>query len=154
LTDRRRLTSRRRIESLLLNVPIPVCYFAENADQTLEVIDGQERLRSIWRFVAGEAAADRLVLRGLPVLSELNGAEFGQLAERVQRRILNRTIRCIVITEESHEDIEFDVFERLNTGAVELSDQALRNCICRGTFNTRLREVSEYPAFAKCLEPN
>ena len=41
----------RLVESLLLNVPIPVCYFAENEDGTLEVVDGQQRLQSIWRYL-------------------------------------------------------------------------------------------------------
>jgi hypothetical protein len=123
----------RLIESLLLNVPIPVCYFAENEDGTLEVVDGQQRLQSIWRFISAQASGeDRLTLRGTTVLDELNGLQFAQLAQRDQRRIKNRTIRCIVITEDSHPDIKFDVFERLNTGAVRLSDQELRNSIYRG----------------------
>lgn len=142
----------RLIESLLLNVPIPVCYFAENEDGTLEVVDGQQRLQSIWRFISTEAAAhDRLTLRGTTVLQELNGKQFRQLAQRDQRRISNRTIRCIVITEDSHPDIKFDVFERLNTGAVRLSDQELRNSIYRGPLNDRLKEAAEYPAFKRAL---
>src|ERR671938_380795 len=44
----------RLIESLLLNVPIPVCYFAENDDGTWEVIDGLQRVQSIVRFLRGE----------------------------------------------------------------------------------------------------
>ena len=109
----------RLIESLLLNVPIPVCYFAENEDGSLEVVDGQQRLKSIWRFATETDDANRLELRGLPVLTELNGKTFAQISNRDQRRLLNRTIRCIVITEDSHPDIKFDVFERLNTGAVD-----------------------------------
>ncbi|HEY5193826.1 MAG TPA: DUF262 domain-containing protein [Solirubrobacteraceae bacterium] len=102
----------RLIESLLLNVPIPVCYFSENHDGTLEVVDGQQRLQSIWRFTSPNCDDDdRLTLRGLSVLSELNESTWDQLSNRDQRRIQNRTIRCIVITEDSHEDIKFDVFE-------------------------------------------
>lgn len=53
----------RLIESLLLNVPIPVCYFAENQDGTWEVIDGLQRSHSIVRFVQNS-----LRLRGLPAM--------------------------------------------------------------------------------------
>jgi hypothetical protein len=142
----------RLIESLLLNVPIPVCYFAENEDGTLEVVDGQQRLQSIWRFISPNVpVADRLVLRGATVLSELNGSTFDRLSQRDQRRIKSRTIRCIVITEDSHEDIKFDVFERLNTGAVRLSDQELRNSIYRGPFNDRLKAIAQFEPFQRSL---
>jgi hypothetical protein len=136
----------RLIESLLLNVPIPVCYFAENADGSLEVIDGVQRINTIVRFLRGE-----FTLRGLPVLSELEGLTYEQLAQRDQRRIEHRTIRCIVITEESHPDIKFDVFERLNTGAVKLSAQELRNAIYRGRFNDDLKGLVEDPGFRAAL---
>lgn len=141
----------RLVESLLLNVPIPVCYFAENEDGTLEVIDGQQRLRSIQRFAAPDDESARLRLRGMPVLSELEGGIFSDLAQRDQRRMLNRTIRCVVITEESHPDIKFDVFERLNTGAARLTDQELRNCIYRGAFNDRIKQVKEHEPFQDTL---
>jgi Protein of unknown function DUF262 len=141
----------RLIESLLLNVPIPVCYFAENDDGTLEVVDGQQRLKSIWRFVSDRAEDDALELRGLPVLTELNGSTFTKLASRDQRRLQNRTIRCVVITEDSHPDIKFDVFERLNTGAVRLTDQELRNSIYRGSFNDALKDAAAVEAFRELL---
>lgn len=136
----------RLIESLLLNVPIPVCYFAENPDGTLEVIDGQQRIRSIQRFLD-----DDFPLHGIPVLTELDGKRFSELPERDQRRIGNRTIRCIVITEESHPDIKFDVFERLNTGSVTLTAQELRNCIYRGAFNDGLRTIANDKGFLETL---
>ena len=44
----------RLIESLLLNVPIPMCYFAENADGSWEVIDGLQRVHSIVRYLDGD----------------------------------------------------------------------------------------------------
>jgi len=142
----------RLVESLLLNVPIPVCYFAENDDGTLEVVDGQQRLQSIWRFMStGVEDSDRLTLRGLTVLSELNDVTIDKLSNRDQRRVQNRTIRCIVITEDSHADIKFDVFERLNTGAVRLSDQELRNSIYRGPFNDRLKATAEFESFQRAL---
>lgn len=137
----------RLIESLLLNVPIPVCYFAESADGTWEVIDGLQRCRSIVRFLT----EDTFTLRGLSVLTELNGRTFANLAARDQRRIENRTIRCVVISEDSHPDIKFDVFERLNTGAVKLMPQELRNSIYRGPLNERLKKLAEDPEFRATL---
>lgn len=134
------------IESLLINVPIPVCYFAEERDGTRSTIDGQQRLRSLHRYLNNE-----FPLRNLEVLSELNGKRYFELADRQQRLIRNRTIRCIVITEESHPDIRFDVFERLNTGSVALNAQELRNSVYRGALNELLHELAGLEAFRECL---
>lgn len=127
----------RLIESLLLNIPIPVCYFAEDESGVYEVIDGLQRLTAIADFLRGEYA-----LTGLPVLNELDGKRHEELAPRDRRRLENRTIRCIVITEDSHPDIKFDVFERLNTGAAMLTAQELRNSVYRGPFNDSLKKIA------------
>ena len=136
----------RLIESLLLNVPIPVCYFGENEDGTWEVIDGLQRIQSIVRFLK-----NNFTLRGLSVLAEMNGKKFHELPARDQRRIESRTLRFVVITEESHPDIKFDVFERLNTGAVKLLPQELRNCIYRGQLNEGLHRLANNKVFRSAI---
>ncbi len=136
----------RLIESLLLNVPIPVCYFAENEDGSWEVIDGLQRVQSIVRFLRNE-----FPLRGLSVLKESNGRRFEELPARDRRRIESRTLRFVVITDESHPDIKFDVFERLNTGAVKLTPQELRNCIYRGKLNDALHRIATDELFRSVL---
>lgn len=132
----------RLLESLMLNVPIPVCYFAELDNGAYSVIDGQQRLTAIYRFLNNEFA-----LKGLRVRPELNKQRFHQLEKLDQRLITSRALRCIVILKESHPDIRFDVFERLNTGAVKLNAQELRNSTYRGPMNDLLRELSDYQMF-------
>jgi uncharacterized protein with ParB-like and HNH nuclease domain len=134
--------SSRLIESLLLNVPIPVCYFAELEDGTYSVIDGQQRLTSIFRFMTNQFA-----LRGLRVRPELNKKRFLDLDGGDQRLIRTRSIRRIVIQKESHPDIRFDVFERLNTGAIRLNPQELRNSTYRGDLNNLIRKLCENRTF-------
>ncbi|MEU0275354.1 DUF262 domain-containing protein [Streptomyces sp. NPDC006307] len=141
-----RAKASRLIESLLLNIPVPVCYFAENEDGAYEVIDGLQRITTISNYLEG-----KFELKGIPVLSELEGKFFSELSQRDQRRLSGRTIRCIVITEDSDPDIKFDVFERLNTGSARLGSQELRNCIYRGELNDFLRNVSELPYFTGIL---
>ncbi|WP_353941853.1 DUF262 domain-containing protein [Streptomyces sp. HUAS MG91] len=136
----------RLIESFLLNIPVPVCYFAENEDGSYEVIDGLQRIQTVKDFLSGEFA-----LRGVSVVSEFEGLHYDQLPPKEQRRLSNRTIRCIVITDDSHPDIKFDVFERLNTGSAMLAAQELRNCIYRGGLNTYLKELAEDPNFSRIL---
>ncbi|WP_081864122.1 DUF262 domain-containing protein [Mycetocola saprophilus] len=136
----------RLIESLLLNVPIPVCYFAEDDQGVYEVIDGLQRLKTIRKFLDDEFA-----LNGVSVLSELNGAKFSDLSPKDQRRLEGRTIRCIVITADSHPDIKFDVFERLNTGAASLVAQELRNSVYRGPYNSSLKNLAGNAEFKRIL---
>lgn len=113
-----RAKASRLIESFLINIPVPVCYFAENEDGTYEVIDGLQRITTIKMFLK-----DKFPLRGVSVLTELEGLHFSEMSPKDQRRLQNRTVRCIVITEDSHPDIKFDVFERLNTGSARLAHQ-------------------------------
>lgn len=127
----------RLIESLLLNVPVPPLFFAEEKDGSRVVVDGQQRLRAIEEFVKGQFR-----LSTLQVLSSLNGKRWVDLTPRQSRIIGNRTLRCIVISANSDPDIRFEVFERLNTGGVGLNDQELRNSLYRGPFNRLLNELA------------
>jgi hypothetical protein len=136
--------SSRLIESLLLNVPIPVCYFSELEDGSYSVIDGQQRLTALYRYMS-----NLLPLAGLRVRPELNRKRFSELDKADQRMIRTRTIRCIVIQKESHPAIRFDVFERINSGAVRLKPQELRNSTHRGRLNKLIKELCEDPTFQR-----
>ena len=133
------ILSSRLIESILLNVPIPPCYLSQNEEFELDVIDGQQRLFSIYRFMDNQFA-----LTGLEVLTELNRLRFHQLSPKAQRQLKTHTLRCVLITNESHPEIKFDVFQRLNTNTVPLNAQELRNCVYRGALNSLLQEVVSY----------
>ena len=134
------------IESLILNVPIPVCYFSEEESGIYSVIDGHQRIKSIHRFIDNQFS-----LKGLKVVEELNKKKFFELPPKTQRQIYNRTIRCIVLLQESHPDLKFDIFERLNTGAVSLNAQELRNCLYRGPFNDLVKQLVKHSTWLKAL---
>jgi len=132
--DRR---SSRLIESVILEVPLPVFYLAEGSDGTEEVIDGQQRLSAFFRFLDNEYA-----LRSLKALPDLNGKKFKDLDKPTQRLVRDSSIRTITFKRESDENLRFEIFERLNTGAVPLNRQELRNCVYRGPYNNLLIELS------------
>lgn len=136
----------RLIESMLLNVPIPPCYLSQNEDFELDVIDGQQRLYSIYRFMNNQFS-----LTGLEVLIELNGLRFHEIPSKLQRQLKTHTLRCVLITNESHPEIKFDVFERLNTNTVPLNPQELRNSIYRGALNALLGDVVMYKPWLEIL---
>lgn len=139
-------TASKLIESIVLNVPIPPCFLAQNEDFELDVVDGQQRLETIRRYYQNEFS-----LSGLEVLKELNGKRYHQLPNKVQRQIKTHTVRCIMITNKSHPDVKFDIFERLNSNTSSLNAQELRNCIYRGAFNEMLRELATEKNWLKIL---
>lgn len=117
------------IESLIIQCPIPVIYLNQEKDETYSVIDGNQRVTSLKRYLS-----DEFKLKGLTAYSELEGLSFSQLDPRFQRHINNRTIRCISISRETHPQVKFDVFERLNSGSVKLNKQELRHGLYYGTL--------------------
>lgn len=134
------------IESILLNIPIPPCYLAQTEDFELDVIDGQQRIYSIYRFVTNQFKLVRL-----NVIPELSGSSYHQLPRRKQKQITTHTLRTVMITKESHPEIQFDVFERLNTKTRPLNAQELRNCVYRGGLNDLLQDLSQYEPWLAIL---
>lgn len=130
----------RLIESLIIQCPIPVLYFDQSEDSRFSVIDGNQRLTSIKLFLDNEFA-----LRGLTAYPELEGTYYSDLDPRIRRHINNRTLRCISILPDTHPQIKFDVFERLNTGSVQLTPQELRHGIYHGSLIDRVEKISKNP---------
>jgi hypothetical protein len=126
------------VESILLNVPIPVIYVAEDKEGRWDVVDGLQRLNSLARFANNE-----FKLKGLEVLSDLNKQRYHELNPKAQRIFRNGIIRIILIFRESHPDIKYEIFMRLNRGAVTLTEQELRNCLYRGEFNNLLLKLRQ-----------
>src|SRR6185312_9888601 len=134
------------IESILLNVPIPVIYVEEEESSRWNVVDGLQRLNSLKRFFSNE-----FKLTGLEVLSELNRHQFSTLNSKAQRILRNGILRVIVILQESHPEIKYDIFLRLNRGAVRLNEQELRNCLYRGSFNDHLKSARNSPQLQRTM---
>lgn len=134
-TDRQ---ASRLIESLIIQCPIPVIYLNQERDETFSVIDGNQRLNSLKRFIE-----DAFTLAGLTSYPELTGLKYSQLDKRFQRHISNRVLRCTVILKETHPQVKFDVFERLNSGAVALTRQELRHGLYYGSLLRKASSVAK-----------
>lgn len=128
----------RLIESILLEIPIPPIYFGKVAEGRLEVIDGQQRLTTLVKFVSNKFA-----LQKLQSMASLNGKLFKNLATEQQEKILDTPIRSIVIDAAGNRDLRYEVFERLNRGSMILNEQEVRNCVYRGPFNDLLAELEK-----------
>lgn len=136
------------VESILLDVPIPVVYLAEEVNGNFSVIDGQQRLTSFISFLEGKYPDGKpFKLSSLKILPELNRKTFTDLDAEAQKKIRSTTIHSIIIKKESNEDIKFEIFERLNTGSTKLNEDEIRNTVYRGHYVSLLARLSENPTF-------
>lgn len=124
------------VESVFLGIPIPNVFWCQEVDETYSVIDGQQRIVSLTNFLN-----NKLTLKNLKELKELNGKKYKQLDKVMQNKYKNYTLRCVKILKESSE-LKYEIFARLNQGAVKLKPQELRNCIYRGSFNEMLEKIA------------
>jgi len=147
--------SSKLIESLILNIPIPVIYLSEDVDVDVElqddiarysVIDGQQRLTAISEYMN-----NNFELTDLEVLKDLNGSLYKDLPPFLIRRLEERTIKCLRIDSTIDPLVKYDIFERLNSGSVELTAQELRNAIYRGKFNDTIKVLATDKNFIKLL---
>lgn len=142
----------RLIESVLLDIPLPVVYLSEGKGEEEYVIDGQQRLTSFFSFIDGKFSNHKgFELTGLNALTELEGKSFKELSRKLQNKILYHEISTITFRKESNESLKFEVFERLNSGSVSLNDQELRNCIYRGTYNDLIKGLANDTTFRKLI---
>ncbi len=132
----------RFIESLLIGLPIPFLFFWEMENGKLEIVDGSQRLRTLEEFIL-----DDLELDDLDTLPSLSGLRFGDLLESRQRKIKNRSIRGIVLSEHTDEQARFDMFERINTSSKVANSAEVRRGALMGPFMKLVIELAERPDF-------
>lgn len=135
------------IESLLMNVPVPPIFLYEKDYNSYEVMDGLQRLKTIHDFLS-----NRFKLSSLEYWGELNGRYFKDLPDILKRGLYRRTISAIVLLAETSKkidetDIRTILFNRLNTGGVQLNPQEIRNALFPGNFNDLIIKISREKIF-------
>ncbi|MEZ8449092.1 DUF262 domain-containing protein [Vibrio splendidus] len=128
--------SSRFIESCLMRIPLPACYFSEDAEKNHLVIDGVQRITTIIRFFN-----DEFELEGLTVFTDLNGKKFSELGG-FRNDLENYTIRCIILRNDNPPNLVQDIFARLNEGSVVLAPQEIRHALYAGSFNDLLHVLA------------
>ena len=125
------------IESLMLGLPIPLIFVAEDKETgRLEIVDGSQRIRTLAAFLC-----DKLEICNLETLTTLNGIKYSELPESRKKKFNNTPIRMIVLEENTTEPIRNDIFERINRGSDLLKDMEKRKGIYRGKFNDFIYNV-------------
>jgi hypothetical protein len=130
----------RLIESILLRIPLPTFYVAEDKSGRLIVVDGRQRLTTFVRFLQGD-----LKLK-LPDRPELDNKAFSDLDPRLQNRVEDCQLLFYIIDHAVPERARLDIFERVNGGEV-LTRQQMRNAIYNGPATEFLRKEAETDLF-------
>jgi hypothetical protein len=139
------------IESLILRLPVPEIVLAESHYEKNKfiVLDGKQRLLTIAGFINHDKYKywDKPVLKDLKMKPELNNSTYEILKNssnnEAYRAFQNSDIRCTVVFNQSTDDILYEIFYRLNSGAVPLSMQELRQSLRKGGFSDYLMECTE-----------
>ena len=128
------------IESVIMRIPLPVFYLAEDREGKMIVVDGLQRLSTFKRFVGGES---RLQLENKP---DLNGKRFADLPAQLQNRIEDCNLIVYIIDPKVPERMKLDIFERVNSG-VPLTRQQMRNALYSGNGTRFLRAEAHTDLF-------
>jgi hypothetical protein len=156
----------RLIESILLGIPIPQIFVAQREDGVWDVVDGLQRLSTIYQFAGilrdeENQIVPRLVLERTKYLPSLMGKKWDDPDDSSnsltssQRLIIKRSkIDVSIILRESDEASKYELFQRLNTGGSPLSEQEVRNSILvminRDMYRW-MRKLAEKPDFVECV---
>ncbi len=130
------------IESIIMRIPLPVFYVAEDDRGHMVVVDGLQRLSTFHRFVKGELKLD------LPDRAELNGQRFSSLPFKIQNRVEDCNLIFYIIDSKVPERARLDIFERVN-GGVPLTRQQMRNSLYMGVGTRFLKNEAQTDIFLR-----
>ncbi|WP_280361318.1 DUF262 domain-containing protein [Nocardia wallacei] len=147
------------IESMFLGLPVPPLFVATNIDFHWEIVDGLQRISTLTHFMASDKTelqrigrTESLRLEGLEKLTQLNGKTYADLPKNLQIYFARQPLQVVSLTDKSDLQVRFDLFERLNKGAVSLSPQEVRACVYRGKFNDFIEDLSTDDTFTHLLK--
>ena len=156
------------IESILLGIPIPPIFVSQEPDGVWDVIDGLQRLATIFGFVGCLRDEDDKLLppfklsntkiKYLPALQGKiwRGDDEKTSFTSAQRLYFKREKLSVqIVKKESDRNIKYELFQRVNTLGSQLTNQELRNCVFLMKDKSLFKwidKLSQYPPFVNCLD--
>ena len=143
------------IESILIGIPLPIIYVKEDKKGNLILIDGRQRLSTIFDYMD-----NKFSLSGLKILSKFNGYLFkgkDEDEEKTLKSIYRGKIEDVnltlhIIKEPTPEKLTYDLFDRVNRGGTRLNNQEMRNAIYQGSSTLFLKTLSKLESFKNVTE--
>ncbi len=152
----------RFIESLLLGIPVPPIFVAEDGTGVWELVDGLQRISTVLSFFGvlrsedeGIKSKNGWALTEGDRVEALEGFDYETLPNLFRLNLKRATCRVEIIRWNSSYDMRFELFNRLNTGGSPLTAQEIRNCICRdisSKFNDFLKKLAEQKDFMALID--
>lgn len=146
------------IESILMGIPLPLIYVKEDDKGVYIIVDGRQRLTTLFQFMSHE-----FPLQNLSVLKTLNGAYFSEttkngtkfdkyLTQPQQSKIEDCPLTLHVIKPPTQDRVTFDLFDRVNRGGTRLNNQEMRNAIYQGSATKLLNTLVAFNSFKTATE--
>lgn len=135
------------IESIIMGIPIPVFYVKERNDGVYVVVDGKQRLTTLFDFIDNKFA-----LRSLSILTEYENVTFDSLSPLDQNKIEDCTLTINVIKPPTSDRVTFDLFDRVNRGGTRLNNQEMRNALYQGNATRLIDRLAVKPLFIEATE--
>jgi len=135
------------IESILMGLPLPIFYFKQQNNSTYVVVDGKQRLSTLFEFLN-----NGFTLKSLKILKFLNGKKFKDLTEELgiyQSQLEDYQVYSHVILPPTPDKILFDIFDRVNRGGTKLNKQEIRNALYHGRGLKMITAVTKSEEFVK-----
>ncbi|MDR6784601.1 hypothetical protein ABIE26_003247 [Pedobacter africanus] len=147
----------RFIESIIIGIPIPPIFVAEDESGRWELVDGLQRLSTMLTFFG--------ILKTLPeknnwllgdgdLIRSLENYKCTELPLKIQLNLKRASCRVEIIKWNSQYDLRFELFNRLNTGGSPLTNQEIRNSLYReisSDFNAFLKKLSNNSTFINLI---
>lgn len=135
------------IDTIIRGLPIPIIFLREKKTDlnklatVREIVDGQQRIRSIISFVAPQLLKDFKPQRDAFQVqrthnNEIFGKDYEELPDEIKNKILNYQFSVHVLPSSVDDREVLQIFARMNATGVKLNDQELRNAEHYGEFKT------------------
>jgi hypothetical protein len=139
------------VESILMGIPLPIMYFFQDSNGIKQVIDGKQRLSTLFDFMSDDQKVN-FSLAELSILKDLKGKRFKDLDGVLQGKIEDYKMSINVIKPPTPDRIKFDIFDRVNRGGTRLNNQEMRNAIYNGYATNLLDRLKDDKNFKNATD--
>jgi uncharacterized protein with ParB-like and HNH nuclease domain len=136
------------IESILMGIPLPMIYFFEADDGVLQVVDGKQRLTTLFQFLNNEFPLSQ----SLSILISHKGKRYDDLSPAERTKIARHQFVTQTIIPPTPDRIKFDIFERVNRKGSTLNNQEMRNALYQGKATQLLEKLSQSKSFQTSID--
>lgn len=133
------------VESILMGIPLPMIYFFEGDDGVIQVVDGKQRLTSLFEFMENKFPLSQ----SLSILTDLRGKRYNDLTPSERTKIARHQFVAQTITPPTPDRIKFDIFERVNRKGSVLNNQEMRNALYHGESTKLLNSLAKEECFTQ-----